>query len=207
MSVSPRYFGLTGGIASGKSTVATMLRELGAYIIDADEAGHELLLPSSPVFPELVAAFGREILGSSGSIDRRRLGSLVFSDPVKLDQLNRIVHPRIIERLDQLAAEHCTRNPGSVVVVDAALIYETGIAGHFVKIIVAWCRPEQQIERLMNKGSMTREEAERRIASQMPAEEKRRRADFVIDCSGSLEETRRQVRMLYPRLQELVRST
>jgi dephospho-CoA kinase len=207
MSVSPRYFGLTGGIASGKSTVAAMLRELGAYIIDADEAGHELLLPSSPVFPVLVAAFGREILDSSGSIDRRRLGSLVFSDPVKLDQLNRIVHPRIIERIDQLAAEHCTRNPGSVVVVDAALIYETGIAGHFVKIIVAWCRPEQQIERLMNKGSMTREEAERRIASQMPAEEKRRRADFVIDCSGSLEETRRQVRMLYPRLQELVRST
>jgi len=203
MSVSPRYFGLTGGIASGKSTVAGMFRELGAYIVDADEVGHELLLPNSPVLPELIATFGREILDSSGAIDRRRLGALVFSDPAKLEQLNRIVHPRIIERTRQLAAEYCQRNPGSVVMVDAALIYETGIAGHFFKIIVAWCRPEQQIERLMNKGSMPREEAERRIASQMPADEKRRRADFVIDCSGSLEETRRQVEMLYPRLQQL----
>ncbi len=143
MSVSPRYFGLTGGIASGKSTVAGMFRELGAYIVDADEVGHELLLPNSPVLPELIATFGREILDSSGAIDRRRLGALVFSDPAKLEQLNRIVHPRIIERTRQLAAEYCQRNPGSVVMVDAALIYETGIAGHFFKIIVAWCRPEQ----------------------------------------------------------------
>ena len=206
MSVSAHYFGLTGGIASGKSTVAAMFRELGARIIDADKVGHELLLPSSPAYPELVAAFGNEILNSAGEIDRRRLGPLVFSDPAKLQQLNRITHRRIIDRIEQLALEYNAQDPQTVVIVDAALIYETGIGGRFVKIIVAWCRPEQQIERLMAKTGVSREEAERRIASQMPAEEKRRCADFVIDCTGSLEETCRQVESLFPKLQQLARS-
>ncbi len=206
MSVSARYFGLTGGIACGKSTVAAMFRDLGAYIIDADKIGHEMLLTSSAAFPEIVAAFGRGILDSAGQIDRKKLGPLAFSDSAKLQQLNRIVHPRIIKRTGQLAAEHCAKNHGAVVIVDAALIYETGISGSFVKTTVAWCRPEQQVERLMSKTSLSREEAGRRIASQMPAEEKRRRADFVVDCSGSLEETRRQVEALYPRLQQLARN-
>jgi dephospho-CoA kinase len=206
MKVSARYFGLTGSIACGKSTVAAMLRELGAHIIDADKIGHEMLLPSSAAFPELVAAFGRGILDSAGHVDRGKLGPLVFSHPAKLQQLNRIVHPRIIERTGQLAEEHCAENPGTVVIVEAALIFETGIPGRFVKTIVAWCRPEQQIERLIAKAGLSREEADRRIASQMPAEEKRRRADFVIDCSGSLEDTRRQVEALYPGLQQLARN-
>ena len=204
MSVSARYFGLTGGIASGKSTVAAMFRELGAHIVDADKVGHELLLPSSPAHQEVVAAFGKEILDTAGQIDRRRLGALVFADPARLQQLNRIVHPRIIERVEQLAVEHCSRNPEAVVIVDAALIYETGIAGLFAKVIVAWCRPEQQMERFMAKTGVSREEAGQRISSQMPTEEKRRRADFVIDCSGSFEETRRQVEFLYPRLRQLL---
>ena len=204
MSVSAHYFGLTGGIASGKTTVAEMLREHGAHIVDADKVGHEMLLPSSPAFPELVAAFGRGILDSAGRIDRSKLGHLVFRDPAKLQQLNRIVHPRIIERIDQLAMQHRRRDPGAVVIVDAALIYETGIPGRFVKTIVAWCRPERQIERLITKTGLSREEAELRIASQMPADEKRRRADFVIDCSGTLEDTRRQVEDLYPVLKQLV---
>lgn len=206
MCISARYFGLTGGIACGKTTIAAMLRELGAHIIDADKIGHEMLLPSSPAFPELVSRFGREILDSAGRIDRKKLGPLVFADPARLQQLNHIVHPRIIERTGELAAAHCAENPGAVVIVDAALIYETGIPGRFVKTIVAWCRPEQQIERLVDKTGLTREEAEQRIASQMPAEEKRRRADFVIDCSGTLEETRRQVEALYPVLQDLART-
>lgn len=206
MSVSACYFGLTGGVACGKSTVAGMLRELGARIIDADKIGHEMLLSTSPAFPELVAAFGRGILDSAGRIDRNKLGALVFADPAKLQQLNRIVHPRIIERTGHLAAEHCSQIPAAVVIVDAALIYETGIAGRFVKTIVVWCRPEQQIERLMAKTTLSRGEAEQRVSSQMPAEEKRRRADFVIDCSGTFEDTRRQVEALYPRLQELVRN-
>ena len=204
MSVSARYFGLTGGIASGKSTIAAMFRELGAHIVDADKVGHELLLPSSPAHQEVVAAFGKEILDTAGQIDRRRLGTLVFADPARLQQLNRIVHPRIIERVEQLAVEHCSQNPEAVVIVDAALIYETGIAGLFAKVIVAWCRPEQQIERFVAKTCVSREEAGQRISSQMPTEEKRRRADFVIDCSGSLDETRRQVEFLYPRLRQLL---
>ena len=206
MSVSARYFGLTGGIACGKSTVAGMLRELGAYIIDADKIGHEMLLPSSTAFPELVSAFGHGILDSAGRIDRKKLGPLVFADPAKLQKLNSIVHPRIIERIGQVAAMHCAENPVAVVIVDAALIFETGIPGRFVKTIVAWCRPEQQVERLMAKAGLSRQEAARRIASQMPADEKRRRADFVIDCSGTLEETSGQVGALYPALRQLVRS-
>ncbi|MEJ2007843.1 MAG: dephospho-CoA kinase [Acidobacteriota bacterium] len=206
MSVSAHYFGLTGGIASGKSTVAAMFRELGARIIDADKVGHELLLPSSPAYHELVAAFGIEILGPEGEIDRQRLGPLVFGDPARLQQLDRITHPRIIDRIEQLALEFNARDPRTVVIVDAALIYETGIGGRFAKTIVAWCRPEQQIERLVAKTGVTRAEAERRVASQMPVEEKRRRADFVIDCTGDLEETRRQVELLYPKLQQLTRS-
>lgn len=204
MSVSARHFGLTGGIGCGKSTVAQMLRELGAHIIDADRVGHEMLLASSPAFPELVAAFGQGILDSAGWVDRKKLGSLVFSDPASLQQLNHIVHPRIIERTSQLAAGYCAEHPGAVVIVDAALIFETGIPGRFVKTIVAWCRPEQQVERLMAKTGLSREEADRRIASQMPTDEKRSRADFVIDCSGTLEETRQQVADLYPVLQQLV---
>ncbi|HET7215054.1 MAG TPA: dephospho-CoA kinase [Terriglobia bacterium] len=205
MSVSVRYFGLTGGIASGKSTVAQLFRELGAHIIDADQIGHEMLLASSAAFPDLLLAFGPEVLNSAGNIDRSKLGPLVFSNPARLHQLNSIVHPRIIERSSQLAAAHCAENPGAVVIVDAALIYETGIPGRFVKTIVAWCRPDQQVERLMAKTGLNREEADRRIASQMPADEKRRRADFVIDCSGNTEQTRQQVEALYPVLQQLAR--
>lgn len=206
MSLSTRYFGLTGGIASGKSTVAAIFSELGAHIVDADKIGHELLLPSSPVFPKLVAAFGSEILTADSLIDRKTLGSLVFADPAKLQQLNRITHPRIIERVEQLAAEYCARNPAAVVIVDAALIYETNIDGRFAKMIVAWCRLEQQITRFMAKAGASHEEAERRISSQIPTEEKCRRADYLIDCSGSIEETCRQVEALYPKLQQLVHS-
>ncbi|MCL5005765.1 MAG: dephospho-CoA kinase [Acidobacteria bacterium] len=203
MPDSGKYFGLTGGIASGKSTVAAAFSELGARIIDADKIGHELLHSTSPAFPEIVSAFGPGILDPSGEIDRRRLGPLVFANPARLRQLSAILHPRIIDRVEQSALEYCAQDPAAVVIVDAALVYEAGIGGRFRKMIVAWCRPEQQIERLIAKAGITREEAEKRIASQIPAEEKRRRADFVIDCSGSIEETQRQVEALYPRLRKL----
>ena len=191
------YFGLTGGAASGKSTVARMFQDLGARIIDADRIGHEMLRSSRPAHAEVLRQFGREILDESGEIDRSRLGRIVFGDPQKLQQLNAIVHPRIIARVEDLAAQYHADDPGAVILVDAALIFEAGIGGRFDKVVVAWCRPEQQIERLMAKSGLTREEAERRIAAQMPAEEKRRRADYLIDCSGSLESTREQVRRVY----------
>lgn len=196
------YFGLTGGVASGKSTAARMFEGLGAKIVDADRIGHELLSGSSPAYPEIVQHFGRDILGLSSEISRQRLGALVFADPLKLRKLNAIVHPRIIARVEELASRHAKQNPRAVIVVDAALIFEAGIGGRFQKVIVTWCRPEQQIERLMANG-LTRQEAERRIAAQMPVEEKVRRADFVIDSSGSLENTRAQVETLYPELKRL----
>ena len=197
------YFGLTGGIASGKSTAARAFAELGAKVIDADRLGHEVIRAPGEAYQALVREFGQGIVEASGEIDRSRLGRLVFADAEKLCRLNAIVHPSIIARTEQMAAEFTRRDPHAVVLVDAALIFEAGIGGHFRKVVVVWCRPELQIERLMGKAGITREEAERRIAVQMPVDEKRRRADFIIDSSGSLENTQKQVRVVYAELSRL----
>jgi dephospho-CoA kinase len=198
------YFGLTGNVASGKSTAARMFEVLGAKIIDADRIGHEVLGSSLSAYQEIVHRFGDDILDSSGEIDRKKLGAMVFGDPAKLKDLNAIVHPKIIARVEELAKEHASTHPQEVILVDAALIFEAGIGANFRKVVVVWCQPEQQIERLMAKTGIPREAAQQRIASQMPADEKRRRADFLIDCSGSIEATRAQVESLYPTLQRLV---
>jgi dephospho-CoA kinase len=206
MSPLGRIFGLTGGVASGKSTVAAMFAELGARIIDADRVAHEVIRAPQPAYHEIVRHFGFEILDAQGEIDRKRLAAVVFADPEKLRTLNGIVHPRVLDRVAQLEEAFLLAEPRAVVLVDAALLYEAGVADRFRKIIVTWCRPEQQLERLMAKMGLSREEAERRIAVQMPAEEKRRRADYVIDCSGELEATRRQVDDLFLKLQDTARS-
>lgn len=205
MAPPASYFGLTGGVACGKTTAARMFEEFGVKIIDADRLGHELVRAPRPAYQEIVHHFGFEILDSSGEIDRKRLGAVVFADPRKLQQLNSILHPRIIGRAEELALAYHATQPDAVVLVDAALIFEAGIEKRFVKVVVAWCRPEQQLERLMAKSGLSRGEAERRIAAQMPVEDKRHRADFVIDCSASLEGTREQVRALYLKLRQLVR--
>ena len=196
-------FGLTGGIASGKTTVARYFESLGANIIDADRIGHEVIEPGRPAHQEILDHFGKAILDSSGYIDRKKLGSIVFADPHQLRALNAIVHPRIVAREGELARGYRDQNPRSVVIVDAALIFESGIGGNLRKVMVAWCRPEQQLERLMAKAGVSREEAERRIQAQMPVEEKRRRADYVIDCSGSWEETRRQADTIYHEIRRI----
>jgi dephospho-CoA kinase len=196
-------FGLTGGIASGKSTVGRFFADLGTRVIDADALSHQLIRAPLPAYQEIVARFGTEILDASHEIDRRRLGSMVFGDSGKLQALNAILHPRIVERSFELAGEYLRADPHALVLVEAALIYEAGIQSRFTKILVAWCRPEQQIARLVGKTGLSQEEAERRVAAQMPADEKRRLADFVIDCSGSKENTRRQVGSLYPVLRQL----
>ena len=203
MNTLSRTFGLTGGVASGKSTVARMFAELGAKIIDADRLGHELIRAPRPAYHEIVSRFGFEILDLEGEIDRKRLGAVVFADAEKLRALNAILHPRIMERCDQLAEGFHLQDSHAVVLVDAALIYEANLADRFAKIVVTWCRPEQQLERLMARTGLASAEAERRITAQMPAEEKRRRADFVIDCSGELESTRAQVREVLSRLKQL----
>ena len=198
-------FGLTGGAGSGKSTVAAMFTELGARVIDADRVAHEIVRSPNPAYHEIVREFGFEILDSQGEIDRKRHAAIVFANPEKLKILNAIVHPRVIERIERLAEGFLLLDPKSVVLVDAALLYEAGVADRFNKIIVAWSRPEQQVERLMARMRLTREQAELRIAAQMPAEEKRRRADYVIDCSDTVDETRKQVVRIYPQLQSLPR--
>ena len=205
MTHSSKYFGLTGGIACGKSTVAGFLADLGAHVIDADRIAHEALRPSGPVFEAVVQSFGREILDEAGVIDRRKLGAIVFAEPQKLYKLNAITHPAIIARIDKMAADFRQQDPRGVIVVEAALIFEAETSAIFRKIIVAWCRPEQQLERLVSRPGFSREQAERRIAAQMHVDEKRRRADFVIDCSGTLEKTRAQVSSIYPKLKSLTR--
>ena len=155
-----RTFGLTGGIASGKSTVAGMFAELGAKVIDADRLGHELIRSPLPAYHEIVRHFGFEILDPQGEVDRKRLGAIVFSDPQELRYLNSIVHPRVVERVEQLATAYHLQDSRALVLVEAALHYEAGIADRFAKMIVAWCRPEQQLERLIAKTRLPREEAD-----------------------------------------------
>ncbi len=184
--------------------MARFFRELGAYIFDADRVGHEVIEPGLAAYREVVKRFGKDILDSGGRIDRRKLGPKVFADLRQLRRLNAIVHPHIIARVDKLAAGEHERNPHAVVIVDAALIFEAGLGDTLRKVIVVWCRPEQQLERLMAKTGLPREEAERRIEAQMPIEEKRRQADFEIDCSGTLEQSRAQVKAIYPELMRLM---
>jgi dephospho-CoA kinase len=199
-----RTFGLSGGAGSGKSTAAAMFAELGARVIDADRVAHEVVRSPHPAYHEIVHEFGFEILDDQGEIDRKRQAAIVFANPEKLKKLNAIVHPRVLERIELLAEGFLLADPKAIVIVDAALLYEAGFADLFHKIIVAWSRPEQQVERLMARMGLTHEQAELRIAAQMPAEEKRRRADYVIDCSGDLETTRAQVSDIFRKIQSPV---
>ncbi len=184
--------GLTGGIASGKSTVARMLQERGCAIIEADLLAHEYLQPENPVSQEVLREFGAGILDASGKIDRAKLGEIVFGHAGKIERLNAVMHPHVLEEIARRLRELKRTGKTDVAVVVAALHIETGYYKTFDRLAVAWCRPEQQLERLIKRG-LTPEQAERRIASQMPMEEKRRLADDQIDCSGTLQETTRQV--------------
>ncbi len=197
--------GLTGGIASGKTTVAVMFRSRGARILEADRIAHRVMGPGQPAYDEIVRAFGKEILGADGTIDRKRLGAIVFADAARREQLNRIVHPRVIEEQERELARIAAEEPGAVAMVEAALLVEAGYHKQLDKLVVTWCSPEQQLERLLAKG-LSREDAARRIAAQLPVEEKRRLADFVIDCSGPLAETEKQVEQVWQALRQAAAS-
>jgi dephospho-CoA kinase len=184
--------GLTGGMAVGKSTVASMLRSHDCPILDADTIGHELLEDGQAAYDETVASFGKEILDGHGAIDRTVLGKIVFADPEKLKRLNEILHPRIESVVKDWFAALERADPPEVAVVEAALLIESGFSKSLDKMIVCWCRPEQQLERMIERG-LTPEEAQQRIAAQMPNDEKLRMADATIDCSGTMEETERLV--------------
>lgn len=191
--------GLTGGIASGKSAVGAMLREEGFRVLDADRLAHQLIEPGQPAYDEVVREFGRQILDPDGRVNRAKLGAIVFADRTKLDWLNALVHPKVEAAIRTKLEEWARKGVRDAVFVEAALIVEAGMHRDLDGLVVAWCRPEQQIERLRNRG-MSEAEARRRISLQMPSEEKLLYATEKIDCSGSLEETQRQVRSLAVKL-------
>jgi dephospho-CoA kinase len=188
--------GLTGGIATGKTTVVGMLRELGCQVIEADKVAHRMIEPGGPAYREVVHEFGRGILTPEELVDRAKLGAIVFADPRRLARLNEIVHPYVLEEQVQQLATIERADPHAIAVVEAALLIEAGFDKRLDLLVVTWCKPEQQLARLTEQGTgrgLTLEQARQRIAAQMPVDEKRKRADEVIDCSGSLEHTRAQV--------------
>jgi dephospho-CoA kinase len=200
--------GLTGGLASGKSFVAEALAGYGCFVIQADEIGHEVLMPGGEAYADAVREFGAEILaadgaGDSKTIDRRRLASLVFADAEKLARLNAIVHPAVIRREEGLTAEFFAREPHGIVVVEAAILIETGRYRRFDKLILVFCAQEQQIERAMRREGSVEADVRARISRQMPLEEKRKYADFVIDTSGTKEDTLRQTCTIYEELRRI----
>jgi dephospho-CoA kinase len=184
--------GLTGGIAAGKTTVASMLRERDVPVLDADPLGHALLEPGQATYGEVVAAFGKDILDSYGNVNRAKLGALIFGDAEKRARLNQILHPRILAVVQKWFAALDEPDGPEFAVVEAALLVEANYTEKLDKLIVCWCRPEQQMERLLQRG-LSEPEAQQRVAAQMPLDEKRKKAHVVIDCSGSFEETERQV--------------
>lgn len=192
--------GLTGSIAVGKSFVLSTFRELGCFVLDADRVAREVVAPGTVGLERIVEAFGESIVRADGSLDRAKLGSIVFSDEKKRALLNSIVHPLVLEEQDRWLREREADDPDSIAIVDAALMIESGGYRRFDKLIVVWCEPDLQLKRLMARDELTKEEAEKRIASQMPQEEKKRYADYLIDSSGTHADTRRQTAEVLTRL-------
>jgi dephospho-CoA kinase len=184
-----KVIGLTGGIASGKSTVALALADLGAVIIDGDQIAHHLMEPHQPVWDDIVAHFGPKILNPDMTIDRVKLGAIVFEDSQQISQLNRIAHPRIVASIKEDMRKINDDHPDSVVVLDIPLLYEAHMDKLCDQVWVVWIPRETQIARLMERNGLSREDALHRIDSQMSLDEKARRAAVVIDNSGSIEET------------------
>ncbi len=185
-------YGLTGGIASGKSTVAAILRELGFPVLEADRMAHQVIEPRQPAYNEVRSIFGDAILDPDRRIDRSRLAAIVFDDREKLNQLNAIIHPRVEQEMVRQFAELESSGKHAAAFIEAALIFEAGLHKRLDGVLVVWCLPDEQITRLIERG-VSEAEARRRIAAQMPVADKLALATEKIDCSGSLEETRRQV--------------
>ena len=183
--------GLTGGFACGKTTVARMMAERGAHVVLADEVAHDLMRPGEPVYDEVVRHFGPDIVGIDGAIDRKKLAEAAFGSG-RVQELNQVVHPAVIARQDAWAAEMAAKDPDGIAVVEAALMLEAGVGKRFDKLVVVICTLPQKIERFARRNNMDLAAAERevtrRMAAQLPEEEKARLADYVIDNSGSLAE-------------------
>jgi dephospho-CoA kinase len=204
--------GLTGGMACGKTAVAGMLARRGAHVMEADKVAHHLMQPGTPVYDDIVSAFGRDILESDWQINRKKLARAAFEAPggSRIAELNHIVHPAVIAHQRQWMDELAARDRNAIAVVEAALLLEAGVKSDFDKLIVVTCAPEQKVERLATRLGIDRDQAraelQRRGSAQLPDEAKLRAADYVIDNSGPLSATEAQVEKLFPELQRLARN-
>ncbi|MDC4205023.1 MAG: dephospho-CoA kinase [Candidatus Manganitrophus sp.] len=196
------WVGLTGGIASGKSTVSRLFREAGAFVIDADEIAHAVIRKGAPAYAGVVEAFGAAILDKKGEIDRKRLGEIVFNDARRRERLNQLVHPHVYAQAEKEKRAIAAAHPEAVILFDVPLLIETGAYREMDLVIVVYVDRATQIDRLIKRDGLTREEAERRIDAQMPLDEKRRFADEIIDTRVPLPGVEGAVRSLYQRLHD-----
>lgn len=189
--------GLTGGIGSGKSTVAKMLAEMGAPVLDADKVGHSIYAPGGPAYDGVLAAFGREILAPDGTVDRKKLGPVVFADPAALKRLNAIVHPKMFQRMGEMVREMRERGERMPIVIEAAILIEANWQPLFDEIWLVTASRERVIERIKRDRGMAPEQTEARIKAQLSDEERSRHATLVIENNGTVEELREQVAKLW----------
>ena len=192
--------GLTGGIATGKSTVSGYLVQLGATVLDADKIAHTVYRKGLPAWQEIVDHFGKTVLLPGGEIDRQKLGQMVFHQPDVLKQLNTIVHPHVKQEMDRLLQRVAVKTPGTVAILDVPLLFETGMNKGLAEVIVVYTPQEIQLKRLIERDGLNRKNATARINAQMSIEEKKQLATLVIDNSGSLSETRSRTRQIYDKI-------
>lgn len=198
--------GLTGSIAVGKSYVCDVFRELGCHVLDADKTARDVVKLGTSGLAKIVREFGDEILTASGELDRQKMASIVFADEEKRLLLNSIVHPLVFDEQNNWLAEREREDPGGIAIIDAALMIESGGYRRFEKLIVVWCEPDIQLQRLKMRDGLSNTEAVKRIRSQMPQEEKKQYADLLIDTSGDFEDTRIQCTQVHRKLQEFART-
>jgi dephospho-CoA kinase len=198
--------GLTGGIVSGKSTVARMFKDLGAKIVDADKLGHKVILPQEAAWKRIIKIFGKDILQKDQTISREKLGKIVFANQNLLKKLNKITHPEIIKLIKKeiSLAKDNSKEEKKILIIDAALIYETKIDRLMDKIIVVYLDEEEQLKRLIKRNNLSKKEALQKIKSQIPLKEKIEIADYVIDNSNSLDKTKEQVETIWQEIVSLV---
>jgi dephospho-CoA kinase len=195
--------GLTGGMCTGKSTVASMFSELGCLIIDADQVARNLVEPDAPAWKRIIRVFGKEFLNKDRTLDRKKLGAMIFADAGKRKLLNSILHPLILREEERLLKEAASKGEYKIAIVSAALMIEAGSFKRFQKLIVVACSKEIQINRIMKREKVTRKEALQRWSAQLSSQEKKKYANYVINTSGPFPQTRKQVVKVYERLRRL----
>lgn len=198
--------GITGSIAVGKSYVTSVFEELGCHVLDADQTAREVVEPGAAGLRAVAESFGRQVLNDDGTLNRNRLGELIFADSELRARLNSILHPFIMARQDEVMREWEAEDPNGIGIIDAALMIESGGYKRFDKLIVVHCRPEVQLERLMLRTGLSPEQAKQRIAAQMSQEEKQRYADYLIDTSDGFDITRSRVGDIFRQLRQLAQN-